>query len=520
MKRHDATRLAAALFCAAAVAVPFLAVSIPPIADLPQQSAQIRLLAEAVGEGGGELVVQWWHPNKLGYLPLAAGWAVAPPLAAGRVGMLLLGVLWVGAVHGLARAAGRPAGSAAVASLFFFNHVTYWGFLNFLAGFPVFCLGLVLLHRRGRRPAAWRELPWTLSVAALLYSAHVLWLAASLLLLAGWGLRHRWRLRSWVLRLLPFLPFLALVAVWYPTFTAGGFDSETTWGRSPLGRLHPGWLLNSAFGGLHGGAETAVAVAVLLWLALGAWPRRRGYESEGDADGEPERRVDGGLLAAGLFFLLLALVLPGVHQHTIFFASRWLPVAAALLVLAVPAPPLRPALRLAFPLLLVAALSAATTAAWIGFERAELAGLHRALDRLTAEGRLLGLDFVRTSERIRGYPYYHLYAYGQVLRGVDLARTFADEASSLVVHRDLPRSYPWTPGLDWRARKVRRSDVPHFRQILIHGPPEVHRLFSADPRLRPVTGVEDGAPWRLYRTQIDRQPSAPEQRSPSLRPQS
>ena len=221
------------------------------------------------------------------------------------------------------------------------------------------------------------------------------------------------------------------MAVWYPTFTASGFDSATTWGHTLLQRLHPGWLLGSALGGLHGGVEPALTAILIAWLGLGWWQSRE--------SGEPGRRVDRDLALAGLLFLAAAFALPSVHQHTIFFASRWVPIAAVLLVLACPPPRLRPFLELGFPLLLVAGLSAATTATWIAFEDEELDGFPEALARLPAEPRVLGLDFVRTSERIRDFPYYHLYAYAQVLRGGELNRPFANEASSLVVYRDLPR---------------------------------------------------------------------------------
>ena len=83
-----------------------------------------------------------------------------------------------------------------------------------------------------------------------------------------------------------------------------------------------------------------------------------------------------------------------------------------------------------------------------------------------------------------------------------LNRSFANEASSLVVYRDLPRPHPWTDGLDWRAFKVRRSDVPHFDYVLVHGGPRHQAMFLADQRLRPVSGIDGDARWRLYR--VDR----------------
>ncbi len=245
-------------------------------------------------------------------------------------------------------------------------------------------------------------------------------------------------------------------------------------------------MLASAFGGLRGRIEPAVALAVLAWLALGLWQHRVRLAAAGD------RR----LALAGLLFLLAALALPGVHRHTIFFAARWVAPAAVFLVLACPAPRWKWGLTRAVPWLLLFTLTAATTVAWRGFERQELAGLEECLDELPAGQKVLGLAMIRESPRIRGYPYYHLYAYAQVIRGGELNRSFAVEPSSLVVFRDLPKKYPWTDGLDWRPERFRQSDRDFFDYIIVYARPETHAFFLRDPQLDPLTAE---LPWRLYR---------------------
>ena len=490
--------------CAALLALPFLSVTVPPITDLPQQIAQMQLLSEALSERGSDrpaanqglptgYEVRWLDPNKLGYLPLILTWQVSHPLDAARQAMALLAILWVAAIHGLARALRRHPSMAAAASMLFFNHITYWGFLSFLIGFAVFAAWLVKL-RRCPPEATLREGPAWLTLTLLLYSAHVLWLAAGCASLLVAGILERWPWRSTLVRLLWTVPALAAVALWYPTFTASGFDSVTTWG-SLTERLHPLWWTNSVLGGLRGPVESALLAALLSWSVLGLWQSRVPGQSQNKMPGDCP---DAWLATAGAGFLAAAWTLPSVQQHTIFFASRWFPVAVVLLVLACPSPRLRPALRFAFPWLLVASLSFATTATWIAFESEELDGLVESLAHLPPGQRLLGLDFQRASERIQGFPFYHLYAYGQALRGGQLATPFANQASSLVVYEDIPRPVPWTVGLDWRARKIRRSDIPHFDAVLIHGEPQVHEIFLADERLTPITGHETQL-WRLYR---------------------
>lgn len=488
-QRYAQVALVSAAVCGLLSAIPWLAVDIPPITDLPQQVAQIRLLDEALA-GSDAYRIQAWHPNKLGYLPLLLGWWIAGPLAAGRLALAAVALLWVTAVHLLARATGRSAPMAVLASIFVFHHATYWGFLNFLVGFPAFVLWYLLV-RRLRAPLAPRDGLRLAAAGFVLYSAHVLWLAAALVWLAVSTLLDRCGWRELLRRFLWLAPIGVALALWFTTFSSSGVDERTFWGRPPWVRLQPSWLLGAALGGLRGEVEAIVAMAVAAWLLLGLWQHRRRLA----AACEPR------LALAGSIFFAAVLALPEVDRHTIFFAARWAAPALVFLVLACPPPRFGPswratALRGVVPWILLATLVARTTAAWIGFENHELDGLRQSLDALPAEPTVLGLDLVRTSPRIHGYPYYHLFAYAQVLRGGELNRTFADEASSLVVFRELPKAYPWTDRLEWRPESFRRSDRDYFDFILVHGAPGGHAIFLADPRLEPVTAARR---WRLYR---------------------
>ena len=471
--------------------LPLALVEVAPLTDLPQQTAQVRLFAEALDTPDGPYQVQWLAPNKLAYVAFAFGWWWGGPLAAGRLGVMLIAVAWALALVALARAHRRPLASVLVAQIFFFSHVLYWGLVHFLVGLPIFIfwwIGVEALRHDARRLPRWRMARLAL-LTLLLYWAHILWLASGLVTLGVHALVTRWSSRRMVQGLLACAPTLALVAAWYPSLIRGGFESVTAWGGSPLFRLHPGWWINSALGGLQGSLESTLLGLVIAWYGLGLWQHRGALWTR------TEGAIDRRLLTVGLGFLLAALVLPNVLQRTVFFASRWLPASAVFLVLALPMPRLRPVLRSALAALLLAGLTTTTAITWQAFEEEELEGLATAVAALPSGSRTLGLDFVRTSPRIQGFPFYHLYVLGQVVHGGEVARSFANEASSLVVYRDLPRHFPWTEGLDWRAHKVRRSDIDHFDHVMVQGPPETLGPLLADPRLVPLTPP---ARWVLF----------------------
>ncbi|MEO1368923.1 MAG: hypothetical protein AAFX50_17235, partial [Acidobacteriota bacterium] len=479
--RHwPAVALAAVL-----LAAPVLWVDIVPSTDVPQLTAQLRLLADPGAVGAAELAVQWWHPNKLGYLPLAAGWWTVGPGRAGAVGLALVVLLWVVTFFEVARRRSLEPGHAALGAALVFNVAFHWGFVNFLIGLPLFLLWVDRLDAppgpdrdgAGGRPALDGAI-W-LGLGASLYAAHVLWLAAAVGVLVLHSIRRR-AFADLAHRSLWLAPVAAAVVAWYVFFRETGVDQRLFWGQPPWWRLHPGWLVESLFGGLRGPAEPVLAAALGAWVGLGFLQgflhRRRRAATEPD----PARRR--GLLEAAALLLALAFLLPAVYHHTILFAARWLAPAVALLVLAAPAPRLSPPLVRAVPWVLTASLSASLLAGWLGFQD-ELEGFDESLQvvgRLQADlesagggptPRLLGLDFVRESERLDGYPYHHLPALSQVRHGVALNRSFADDPASLVVFDPLPHEYPWTDRLDWKPESLRRSDLDHFDLLLAHAPP-------------------------------------------------
>lgn len=481
-------RVALAVVCCALVTLPFLAVTFPPITDLGQHTAQVRLFLDTVGNPDSPYRIQWLTPYGLGYLPLALGWLLAGPLAAGRIGVLLLAVAWVAALHLLAAGRRRPVAAAVVAGVLLFNHTLYWGFLSFLAGWPVFVLWFLWTEREPRRERPWREALVTAGAAALLYLAHALWFAVGLAWLMVTAVRRRRRLRAHLPRVLGVAPVVTLAVAWFAGISRTGFSTPPLWIKPAAVRLSPEGLVDAALGGLRGTAEPLVLAVLLAWLGLAVW-RNRGHLAV---------RTDLALAGLGAALVVAALVLPDKYTNTIEFNDRWMPVGLAVLLLA--APPLRLPRRLAggAALAVLAAWCLLTTGVWRQVERNELAGLRPAVEALPPAPRLLGLDFVRHSAWLDGQPFFQSFAYGQALRGGELSFSFAEFPPSPVVLRRDPPS-PWTPALEWFPQNVKRIDLLHFDHVLVNAPPRVHRRLQADPLLRQLTPP---APWRLYAVRL------------------
>ncbi len=477
----------------AAVAVPFLLVQFPPITDLPQHTAQIRLLGEALRSPGAPYAVQWLTPYGLSYTLLGALWLLAGPVLAGRLAFLALALLWVAAVHALAAWRDRPASHAVLASVLVFQAALYWGFFNFLFGWPLFVLWF-LANDAQDPPTRGRTLCWGV-LSALLYFGHALWFAFAMVVqtLEGWRTRQPWRTQF--LRLAAVAPVLALAAWWFHSIQGRGFESGTVWDITPWQRLGPAALVNGFLGGLRGRGEAVVLLVLGAWSAAALLGARRELRRSVDARRELRRSVDARLLVVAALGFVLYVLLPYKFQNTIRFGDRWLPVAAVAFLLALPAPRWSPKLQHALAIVLLVGFSALTSAYWMAFDSVEMSGMEEALQALPEAPRVIGLDYVFNSKLIENHPFLQAYAYAQVRRGGSINFSFADFAPSLVVYRP-PREMPWTLGLEWVPLRVRRSDFQYFDFALVHGEEAVHRHFAEGVGLVPMTTT---GLWRLYR---------------------
>jgi hypothetical protein len=321
--------------------------------------------------------------------------------------------------------------------------------------------------------------------AVLLYVSHVLWFAAGMTWLLLHSVVFRVPRRVAALRAASVSPVLVATALWYPHLAARGFVSPAGWLTTPTAHLSFSWLAYTAVGGLEGATKYALFATLAGWIALSAWQDRDSFWD----------RVDRELLLASALCGACALLFPYKYMNTIEFAERWMPPALALLVLAVPAPILKPLLRRYSVCAVATVFSLSTAVAWTRFERNDLSGLAEALTALPDSPRVLGLDFLKTSPIIDNSPFLQLAAYAQVLHGGTLYLSFADFAPSLVVFKERRRKQ-WTAELEWEAERVQPSDFQYFDFAIIGGTDAVHERFTADPSLTPLTSQ---GLWRLYR---------------------
>jgi hypothetical protein len=481
------SRTARCLFAAASsllVVLPFLCVRFPPVTDLPQHLAQIRLFFETIGNPSSPYRVQWLTPYSLAYVLLGAAWALFSPAVAGRIALVALGILWTGAVHWLAARRQRPAAAAALASTVFFSHILYWGFLSFVIGWPAFAVWFVLTTRPPSR-APWAEALLFLGGAVLLYVSHALWFAAGVAWFAISSVAFRVPLKTVVIRLAGCAPVLVGVTLWYPRLVAAGFVSRTVWASLPTGRLSFSWLVNAAFGGIRGPTEYVIFGVLVSWIGASLWRNR----------GQLRDAVDGALLFAAVLFFVGAFLLPDQRSNTIDFAARWFPAGMILLLLAVPPLTISPVLQRAAAVVVLVVLCFVTTSAWTARERLELSGLEDALNALPESARVVGLDYVKLSTITKGRPFMQMFAYAEVLRGAELNFSFAQFAPMPVVYKTR-RVVPWQVALEWFAERLERSDLAHFTHAMVNGDAETQTWFQATYSVTPVT---QAGRWRLYR---------------------
>ena len=376
---------------------------------------------------------------------------------------------------------------AVFASLLVFNASFYWGFINFIAGFPIFIGWYCFVIDGKDNRTSPHHLGKTALFSIFLFLAHAIWLAVGILFLGIEDLRRRRPLKQICQDGIALFPIIAYSCFWYLHFSSMRsslqFDIAPHWFTIPSDRLNPKWLINSILGGLHGPVEIIVLLCVTISCVLSIYTNRNNLR----------KTVHFDLLWASVFFAVIAFFAPDKYMNTIFFASRWLPIAVTFFVLALPDPKIPPMYKLALPLLVTIIFYFTTAALWYEFEHYENTGLADALNAIPDHSSVLGLDYVKGSMIVCGRPYLQTFSYAQVLHGSILNFSFAEHQNGIIASSI---TNPWTPGLEWMAERVRGEDCRIFDYALINAPEPMHTFLSSSPlQFKPITTTGQ---WRLY----------------------
>ena len=483
---------AGALFlCLFLVTIPFLVVRYVPSTDLPQHLAQIRLLEDHFrNPAHSEYAVEWFGANSLVYGLIGANWVLFKPVLAGKMAVLELALAWVFVVFAFARRKECPVAAAVLASILVFNASLYWGFLNFLLAWPVFGLWYLTIVDRDNAPSKARRFLLVVLESFFLFFAHTLWLLIGILVLFATDVFRRRSFKQFLMDCFALVPVGIWSAIWYPRFaairSAFKFDMAARWFDLPWERLSPAWLVDAMLGGLRGPIEAVVFAIIILWIGMSLVTNI----------GKIRSRTEWDLFFVGGLFLLVASLAPDKYVNTMYFASRWTPIAVTFILLALPMPKMPSPLALTVALLLFVSVSSLTGVAWYRFETTENSGLEQSLDGISDGAKVVGLEFIKDSKMICGRPFLQTFAYAQVLHGGELNFSFAKHHSGIISYARIDTIYPGTPGLVWEPEKVRVRDFVQFDYALIHASGDLHRYFASYPLLKPLT--TDGT-WRLYR---------------------
>lgn len=473
------------LFALVACVTPFWSTSLPPSTDLPQHLSQIRFLEEIFAGEHPELdITPWFYPNTLIYWPLYVFWKLTDPFTSGRLILSMLAATWLCATWVLCQSRKRATANWLIATPLVFNFLFSWGLLNFLSGWPIFCIFIVIAGAERTRFQ-----PFLLFFAGLLlYYAHALWFAVAtgwlLLFLKDQTPSTRFQLAA------PLLPVWALAMVWYPKLSqsrqASGVPVDTHWEKMPLERANLSDLTDSALGSLHSDLEPLFILLLLGWLVLivvSQW-------------GKIENKTDKPLLLAAAMLLLGYWSLPSMYMNTIFFNQRWLAGGITLLLLSLPSPNIRKLYLNTLGIGCLIAFLGITIQGWKDWESEHLAGFFPAIAQIEKGDRLIGLNLMDGSLHVKGHPGLQLFAYAHAVQGAGTHFSFTEHFSGAVQYREAPpinpyRKLVWSPGL------ARMEDITCFDKVLLNANDVFHEYARKQFQL--TLDSSDDAPWRLYR---------------------
>lgn len=492
---------------ALACAVPLFVVEHPPIQDLPQHLAAMRVLVDygAPGLRFQEFFeVDLLRTQYLAYYGVVRVLGTVLPVELAN--RLVLASAIVGtpyAMRALLRALGRDERLCVLTLPLTWNAHLILGFLNFISAIPLALFGLALAARL-RQEFTLRRAVGLAVVSTLTFYTHVVPFAflglGAALMLVGDGPRET--LRRW----LALVPAGLAALLWTRVSPAG----QATLSATAMGgngaeagpqphfaapgdalREAPMWLTDV----LHGDADIQVLIAymvlLLLFLAAGAGRDQEDTTPEGRRRGRMLRVV--GLLSP---LAVLAYFVAPTSYDWIWPINARFPLLA--LIFAIPLLPrargVGGGLLLAVAALLTLRSAQMVTEAFVAFETEEVGALDEAIAAIPEGSRTAGLIWDRGSRHVGFSPFIHSVAWVQARRGGAVMFTFDDFPQSPVVFREDNRPPRVGPRWEWMPERVDpETDLEFYHYVLTRGGP------GRIARGRAFEEIFHDGPWRVYR---------------------
>lgn len=481
--------------------LPLWLVPFPPLQDLPQHLAAIRILHSYEDPSFGfaeyfqvdlfrtQYLAYYWVCHLLSYV-----WDVA------TANLLLISATLVAIPYALAcllRALGRdPAWALFVVPLTYNPHLIL-GFLNFLAAIPLMLWGLALAVWQQRAYRRWRAVLLGCILVVAFYT-HVVPFA---LLAVGVGLLALGsNLHKTGVGLLPLVPVVPAAIHWLlvspagqATATAAGLANGRhplgfrTWDRA-LGQL-PVWL-SDVFAGNHDLLVLKLWGTLLVGVgSVGLVFRCRRAPVDGLQRLQQRLWPLPFLAVVGYFYA------PSAYDWIWPIAERFALLAAILVVCLLPRLE-RVQRTVALSLLVIVCGAHITVAqqALRGFSE-EVGDIDGAIAAIPPKQRVVGLIFQRDSNHVRFSPFLHYVALYQARKGGVVMFSFAEFPQSPITFRPENRPPQVRPRWEWLPRTVNpRRDLGYYDYVLVRGGPG-----QIERQRRSFEEVFRSPHWRVYR---------------------
>ncbi len=495
---------AAFALVAAAASVPLWVVSRPPLQDLPQHLAAIRILvdyAEPALQFSEYFTVELGRTQYLAYYLAARVLALVVDVAVAN--NLLLTASIVGlpyAMRSLLRSLGRDERYALFVIPLAWNAHLILGFFNFVAAIPLALWGIAIAVRLRDN--------WSLPRAGALAAIGIATFYTHVVPFAFWGLGAasvavggdiRQTLRRW----LPLLPAAVCAGVWSgltpagrSTLSAAALSSGAAQPKfSPASasfREATSWLTDILPSEVDDRLFVAWMLCVLVSLVLGL-QRQPGAQPEHLASPGCTWRVAMlSPLAALAYF-----VAPASYDWIWPIHARFPVLALIFFVLVLPRLSKVAAVGMAALMMSISvASSLAITNAFQRHQEEEFGEFDRALEAIPRGKRVAGLVWDRGSRWVRFSPFIHSAAWYQAERGGAVMFTFADFPQSPIRFRPQNRPPAVGPRWEWMPERVRLRDLDWYDYVICRGGPG--RIASSRGHWRPTFRSRRWSVWRKH----------------------